>query len=455
MPARDFLRHHWPAVAIAATSAAIACLAIVLLLEMPPRRIVMATGPEGDAYYEIGQRYRAALARDNVEVELVATQGSVENRALLHDPRSRVSVALMEGGIGGGADESGLQSLGTIFYEPLWWFHRREIEAAGPDALRGRKVSIGPQGSGTRALSEELIRRSGMEGQFGQELPLSPRAAAEKLAAGEIDVAFILTSWDSPVVQALLRDDRVALFGFPHADALIAIYPFLSKVVVPRGVTDISGDRPPTDVTLVAAKASLIVRRDLHPAIQYLLLNAASKIHAGPSIFHRPNQFPAAEASDIALSDEAARFYRSGLPFLNDYFPFWLAALIGKLAILIIPVVGVLYPMTRLLPRMYDWMMRSKVLRMYRELRTLEEEMAGGGTSADGRAFRTRLDQLEDEANHLKVPVAYSSMLYTLRDHIGLVGQALSRQDSERSGFSSSRPSERSEARAGTHNHES
>ena len=150
----------------------------------------------------------------------------------------------------------------------------------------------------------------------------------------------MMTSWESPVVQQLLADERIELSGFPHADAFVALYPFLTKVVVPRGVTDIGKDRPPTDVVLIATKASLAVRNNLHPAIQYLLLNAAREIHSGPSIFHHANQFPAPEAIDIPLSGEAQRFYKSGLPFLNDYFPFWMAALIGKLIILLIPILA-------------------------------------------------------------------------------------------------------------------
>ena len=312
----DFLRHHWPTITISLTAAVIACLAIMMLFSMPPHRIVMATGAEGDAYYEIGQRYRMALARANVDVQLVQTAGSVENRALLRDPHSGVSVALIEGGVGMEANSTELQSLGTVFYEPLWWFYKREIDGVGAEGLRGHKVSIGPEGSGTRALALQLTQLARTEGQYSA-LPLAPRAAADKLAAGQIDVAFMMTSWESPAVQQLLADERIALSGFPHADALVAIYPFLSKVVVPRGVTDIAKDRPPTDVALIATKASLVVRRDLHPAIQYLLLNAAAKIHSGPSIFNHPNQFPAAEPIDIPLSDEAVRFYRSGLPFLN------------------------------------------------------------------------------------------------------------------------------------------
>ena len=360
MSVRHFLENHWPSITIAVTATAIACAFLVMLRSMPPHQIVMATGREGDAYHEIGERYRAALSDEDVQVQLVATAGSVENLAMLRDPHSGASVALIEGGILSAADTSGVESLGTVFYEPLWWFHKREILGEEANRLRGQRISIGPEGSGTRALALQLLKRTGMEAQVGELLALEPREAGKKLLASEIDMAFMMTSWESPVVQQLLADDRVTLSSFLHADAFIALYPFLTKVVVPRGVTDIAKDRPLTDVVLIATKASLVVRKDQHPAIQYLLLNAAAKIHSGPSIFNRANAFPAAEAIDIPLSDEALRFYKSGLPFLHDYFPFWMAALIGKLIILLIPILGVLYPMVRFLPRLYDWRMRQR-----------------------------------------------------------------------------------------------
>jgi TRAP-type uncharacterized transport system substrate-binding protein len=426
MPIRAFLRHHWPTVTIAVTAAAIACAALVMLGNMPPHRIVMATGPEGSAYEEDGKRYRSALAKAGVEVQLRSTAGSVETAELLRDPRSGVSVGLMQGGVVGAANTPGLESLGTVAYEPLWWFRRSEDQGVGADGLRGRKIAIGPQGSGTRALSLQLFKRFGMEPQIGELLALGPNEAAEKLKAGEIDVAFMMTSWDAPVVQQLLADERVALSGFPHADAVVALYPFLNKVIVPRGVTDLTRDQPPADVTLMATKTILVVWEDLHPAIQYLLLNAAREIHSGPSIFNHANAFPAAEAIDMPLSSEAARFYKSGLPFLHDYFPFWMAALLGKLIILLIPILGVLYPMMRFLPALYDWAMQSKVLRMYGELRLLEDEMANArGSERDMREVMTRLDRLEEQANHLRVPVAYASQLYMLRNHIDLVREGV------------------------------
>jgi TRAP-type uncharacterized transport system substrate-binding protein len=426
MSAGHFLEDHWPSIAITVTATAIAFAFLVMLGSMPPHLIVMAAGREGDAYYEIAERYRAGLAHENVQVQLVQTAGSVENLAMLRDPHSGANVALIEGGIPGAADTSGVESLGTVFYEPLWWFHRREIRGEEASRLRDQRISIGPEGSGTRALSLQLLKRSGMEAQVGELLAFEPREAGEKLLAGEIDMAFMMTPWESTVVQRLLADDRVTLSSFAHADAFVALYPFLTKVVVPRGMTDIAKDRPSTDVVLIATKASLVVRRDLHPAIQYLLLNAAAKIHSGPSIFNRGNAFPASEAIDVPLSDEALRFYKSGLPFLHDYFPFWMAALIGKVMILLIPILGVLYPMVRFLPRLYDWRMRSKVLRMYGELRFLEDELANArGTGSDTSEMVARFDRLKEQANHFRIPVAYASMLYELRNHIDLVSEGL------------------------------
>src|SRR5262249_11749617 len=144
--------HHWPTITIAVTAAAIGCTALVMLGNMPPHRIVMATGPEGSAYAEYGRRYRAALAKAGVEGQLRSTAGSGETAALPRDPCQAVSVGLMQGGIVGAANTAGLESLGAVAYEPLWWFRRRENQGVGADGLRGRKVAVGPQGSGTRAL---------------------------------------------------------------------------------------------------------------------------------------------------------------------------------------------------------------------------------------------------------------------------------------------------------------
>lgn len=427
MATRDFLRNNWPTITIAMTAAAIVCAAIVVLRSLPPRTIVMATGADGGAYYEFGKRYRAELAHAGVEVRVEKTAGSLENLSLLLDPHSGVNVALVQGGTVRTEDSSDLESLGTVFYEPLWLFRRREVGGGGLEGLRGRKIAIGPDRSGTQALALKLLDRHGIDRQVSELLPLATREASDRLLAGNVDAAFMVASWDAPDVQRLLADRRLELSGYPQADAYVALYPFLKKVVVPRGVRDLANDQPPTDVVLIAPKAGLVVRKDLHPAIQLLLLNAAVQIHSGPDIFQRANEFPAAEAVGLPLSDEAWRFYKSGPPFLHNYLPFWIAELIGKLVILLIPILGVLYPMMRFLPALYDWTMRHKILRLYGDLRFLEDELdALGGKDVAGKMIE-QLEQLEEHANRLRVPVAYASMLYMLRHHIDLVRTRLRR----------------------------
>jgi TRAP-type uncharacterized transport system substrate-binding protein len=431
MALRDFLRNNWRAVTITVTVVAFVIAAIVILRNMPPRMIAMATGPEGGADYAVGERYRAALATAGVEVRLLPTAGSVENLALLLDPRSGVSVGLIQDGTVGAEASSKLDSLGTVFYEPLWLFHKREVGSnKGLLDLRGRKISVGPVGSGTRALSLELLRRNGIDGQNSELLALAPEAAAEKLLAGEIDAAATLNAWEAPVVQKLITDEHIELSSFAaRLDAYLALYPFLTKVVVPRGVVDLAKDLPPIDVVLFAPKTSLVVHKDLHPAIQYLLLDAAVRIHSRPGIFQHANQFPAAEGIDFPLSREALQFYKSGRPFLHNYLPFWVAELFGTLIFLLIPILGVLYPMMRSLPSLYDWLMRSKITRIYGELRFLEDEIIDARrTGRDMSAMVAQLDHVEEQANHLKIPLAYASRLYELRNHIDIVRGHLQKQ---------------------------
>jgi hypothetical protein len=172
-----------------------------------------------------------------------------------------------------------------------------------------------------------------------------------------------------------------------------------------------------------------VARNDLNSAIQYLLLDAAVRIHSGGGIFQRANRFPAAEAIGIPLSSEALHFYRTGRPFLHNYLPFWMATLVGKLIVLLIPIPGLLYPMMRFLPLLYDWLMRSKIMRIYGELRFLEDQIINARRAGrDVSPMIAQLNQLEGRANDLRIPVAYASMLYMLRNHIDLVREGLMKQ---------------------------
>jgi TRAP-type uncharacterized transport system substrate-binding protein len=420
MKLEKFVQRFWYYLAIAATVAILLGAGVFVWESLPPRTIVMATGAEGGANYELGIRYREALAREGVKLQLQPTTGSLENLWRLNDARSGVSVGFIQGGTTTRKESPELESLGTIFYEPLWLFRRTEI-GNGMYRLRGRRLSIGPEGSGGRALAQKIMSRTKIDSIVGELSGFPPQVAAEKLIAGEIDAAFIVTGWESPVIQSLLDAKGIELDSYLYADALIAIYPFLHKLLLPAGVIDLLGPRPPADVVLLAPKASLAVRADLHPALQYLLLNAAVQIHSQPGIFQKAGQFPAAEAIDLPLSGEAQRFYKSGRPLLQAYFPFWIATLVEKLLVVLIPLAALLYPAFRFLPLTYDWMMQRKITRLYDEIRSIESEMEAQGPEFDVSALNAKLVQIDQRANHLQLPTVYASNLYTLRSHIDLV----------------------------------
>ena len=430
MPGRGYLPVDWVRPIIGIAVVAGLCTVFLLLPSLPPRTIVMATGPKGGAYAEVSLRYREILGRSGIDVTLLPTGGDFENLQQLRDPHSDVSVGFIQGGSTTQKEAPNLVSLGSVFYEPLWLFHQRGLQVEGLNDLRGRKVSIGPEGSGTRALSLELLRRNGIAEDTFLPLPLSPEESGRRLLNKEIDAAFVLTSWDSTVVRQLLGAETIELANFPRADAYVALYPFLNKVVVPAGVGDLATNRPESDRTLLAPKVSLAVRKSLHPAIQYALLSAAEEIHADPGIFQRAGQFPAPEPLGLPLSAEAQRFHKSGRPFLQHHFPFWMAVLIERLLVVLIPVLGLLYPLLRFIPTLYDWSMRSKVFRLYGEMRFLELQIERGDAKRDLDATTAHLDRIEQRANQLRMPRAYASMVYSLLGHITLVRQRLNRDRS-------------------------
>lgn len=398
-------------------------LAFALFRSMPPRTVIMTTYPEGSLNAELVKRYREALAHDGIELKLAPSSGAIESLERLRDPKSGISVALIPGGVTTEQESPELVSLGTIFYQPLWVFSRgRLLQKREP--LRGLRISIGPEGSSSRALSLKLLVRAGViDRDSAVLLPLTPSESAQKLLRGEIDAAIFLDGWASPAVQELLKSKDIYLESIPRVDAFVALYPYLNKLVLPEGVVDMAEPRPPTDVLLIATKSSLIVRQDLHPAIQYLLLEAATEIHSSTGIFNSAGQFPAPESIDLPLSPHARQFYKTGPPFLQRHLPFWLAAFVEQPLVWLIPFVAVLYPLLRFAPTIYDWVESRRVYRLYAELKRLEDEMLLPATGPSEKDFLERLDHLEIRASRLSVPTSFKPLVYALRLHIDMVRQ--------------------------------
>lgn len=392
----------------------------------PPSRIVITTGGEAGAYFQFAKRYAAILARDGITLEVKTSAGSLQNLDRLK--AGEADIAFVQGGVvvpvEGEEDDSGLLSLGSMFYEPVWVFYRGANALTRLTDLRGKRIAIGQEGSGVRQLAQQLLDANEID-PGESTVPLSGLKAAEELQQGRIDAAFIIAAENAPVVQVLLRSPGVRVMSFSQASAYQRRFPFLTRLTFPHGVADLVRDFPPDDIKVLAPTANLVVRSDLHPALQSLLLQAASEVHGKAGVFQDAGEFPAYRNPMLPLSAEAARYYKAGPPFLQRYLPFWLAVLADRLIVMLVPIVALLIPLIKIAPALYSWRIRSKIFRCYGELKFLEDDLKEHFDAERLGEYRSRLDALDDEASRLRVPLAFTDLVYTLRGHVNLVRKTL------------------------------
>ena len=395
----------------------------------PPDHITMSTGAIDGAYHQYALKYRAILARDGIRLDLKPSSGSVENLARLKDDRAGVDAGFVQGGLGPlggaaprGAQETALHSLGNLSYEGVWVFSRGKHELTRLTELRNLKVAVGPPGSGTRKVALDLLAAHGIAADSPGLSPLSGSAATAALKAGTLDAVFLIAAPEAPVAQELAATAGVRVMRFINAPAIAQRFPYLTAVTLARGALDLQANLPPRDVQMVATKANLVVREDLHPALVYLLLEAATEVHAASSLFNQAGDFPSPTNTDFPLADEARRYYKTGRPFLQRYLPFWMANLVERMLVFLVPIIGVLLPVLRLLPSMLTWRRRQRINRWYGELKFLELDLASRAIDPEDLAKHLRrLKEIEEAARDMRMPLDYSDQVYTLREHIDFV----------------------------------
>jgi TRAP-type uncharacterized transport system substrate-binding protein len=431
LSARDLLVTAGPFVMV---TLLLLALAYLVLDPTPPKKVVLATGPEQGAYAEFGKRYAALLKTHGIQVELQPTQGTAENLALLRDESSRVDIAFVQGGadLARGADDvanAGLVSLGSLFFEPVWLFYREDSAnrllksptLSSMAQLPGWKLNTGAPGSGVPNLMNRLIEANGIDLKALTLLQQPQTPAVVSLLGGEIDALVFASAPESLMVQMLLQTPGIKLFDFAQAEAYSRRFPFMSPATLPRGVVDLARDMPPADVHLVAPTATLVAKERTHPALIQLFVQAAHTIHGEPGWFQRKGDFPSAAHTELPLAKEAERFYRQGAPLLQRYLPFWLANLVDRMWVVLGLIVAVLIPLSRVVPPLYQFRIRSRIFRWYAQLRGVED-------SVGKRPVDELLRELQDIDNHVEqvaVPLSYADELYSLRSHIQMVRRRL------------------------------
>jgi TRAP-type uncharacterized transport system substrate-binding protein len=419
------------AVALAAVAVITAfAVALYFVQPAPPGRIVMSTGPADGDYHRYGLEYRAILAQQGVELELVDSDGALENIGRLMDPASRVDVAFFQSGTGFAANAPNVVSLGTLYYEPLWVFYRG-APITELHELNGRRIALGPEQSGTRPLALQLLAVNSAVLPPTELLPIPGEQAAAMLEAGELDALLHVAPAESPLVQRLIAAKGVRLLGFDRAEAYVRRFPYLTRVTLPRGVFDLVGNVPPRDVVLLSPSANLLARDSLHPALAYLLMRAATSIHGAGSLLSARSDFPALRDADFPYSEQAKRYYKSGPPLLQRYLPYWAAVLVDRLWVMVLPFLAVVVPLSRLLPQLYAWRMRSRLYRWYGRLKEIELELEDPRSTEELNGMLQRLDEIELAVSHIPLPLAFTENLYSFRSNIDLVRGRVQRRLAE------------------------
>ncbi len=391
----------------------------------PPRHISISAGARDSAYFSYAKAYSEILDRNGVELEITTTAGSVENLQLLELESGGVDVAFIQGGISALAKSEALVSLGSLYYEPMWIFHQAEIKLKRLIDLKGLRVAVGREGSGNRILVMKLLSLNGISDDNTRISSYGHQKAADMLLNGKVDVAIFVSTHRSPYFPKLFNSRSVALMGLERSEAYALRYHYLYVVKLYEGVLDFEANIPDRDIKLVAPTTQLVVRSDLHPALIGMLVQIAQEVHGTGSEMERVGEFPSPKYLDFKLSKEAERFYRSGPPFLQRYFPFWVANFLSRMKSMLLPLLVLLYPLLKLMPSIYRWRMRARIYRWYAKLDAVDPDTYEADITAHLDEYMDELDRIEKDVSNISVPNSYSEELFQLRLHIEMLRNKL------------------------------
>lgn len=413
----------------------------------PPKRVTLATGPAQSAYEEFGKRYAAILAKDGITVELLPTEGSAANLQLLRE--GKVDLGFVQGGTStyDDTDAEALTSLGSLFVEPLWLFYRedlvkkrgastapsgssaaREVTSVGAinslTQLQGLRVNVGTPGSGVPNLMGKLLESNRIDSASLRISNLDQTPATVAFLGGELDAIVFASAPESLMVQMLLQTPGVKLMNFMQSEAYSKRFAFLSTARLPQGVVDLAANIPPEDVSLVAPTTSLVAKSTTHPALVQLFAQAGNVIHSPAGWFKSAREFPNRDNSELPISKEAERAIKNDAPLLQRYLPFWVANLVERMWLAMGIIIAVMLPLSRIVPPLYEFRVRSRIFRWYGRLRDIENRIED---TRDTGALLEELNALESRAEKISVPLSYTDELYALRSNIHLVRKKLQR----------------------------
>jgi TRAP-type uncharacterized transport system substrate-binding protein len=422
------LREVWPLVFLL-----IFALAILIWFAKPapPKEVLMATGT-GGSYRVLGEKYQAYFKKKGIELKLVETHGSKENLQHLIDRKDPIQAAFVQGGMIAADNLSGVESLGSVDYEPVWMFYRKnafnESMHVSDRDIAKLKINIGPVGSGTRTQALNIFKLNGLNSGAPNLLSMGNAEGVYALERGEIDAVILVDGFDSLNVQRLITNPKIKLASFVRADAYTRLLPYFEELTVPMGGFDLGKNIPDHPIQLISTTTNLLVDNRIHPAIQVLFLEAAREINGSKSYFAKAGEFPAYLNAEAPLSDEAKFFYEKGTPTLMKYLPFWLAEFLERMFFLLLPFAAFAYPIIKSIPTYRTNLAKKQINTIYKELDKFEKNTIESFDPARRGEYIEVLNQMERRVLSSKAAKFATADCYSLRSSIEFIRNALERQ---------------------------
>ena len=387
----------------------------------PPSEITLAAGPKTGEYYKYAMSYKNALAEEGVDVNIIETKGSVENILLLED--GKADAAFIQSGLASKTNTDQIVGLAGLYYEALWVFTKEELSAVGDvHNLKGKKIAVGVEGSGTNAIARQILGMNGLDKETTL-VGLSGQEAVKALEEGQVDAAFFVAQPTSDNIQQLLKQPDIHLLSFSRASGYTKLLPFLSKVELAEGVFDMTKNVPDRSISLISPIAQLASRSDFSKALRTLLVRTAFEVHTEGGLFAEAGQFPTLQYVDFPIAEEAERHFEYGPNILQRVLPFWIADMINRMVVLLIPFLGVMLPLLKIASPTYKWRTRSKIYKWYKNLKKMEDEDMSKPEKVQD--IMTALEHIEQEVKKTQVPLSYTDELYNLRLHIQMIRETI------------------------------
>jgi TRAP transporter TAXI family solute receptor len=408
------------------TIAAVVGLALFVLfsyIEPPPPKVVrISTGSTTGAYYKYAKAYAEKLKRHGINLEVIESSGTAENLKRLNDSSANISVAFVQTGVATDAENEKLESLASVAFEPVWVLSKPTSKLEKPVDLKDKRVVIGPDGSGTQPVAREILKANGIDANSATLIPKNATDGLGLLEANQADAMITIAAPSAPIIEKAFAAG-LTVMEFEQSAAYVRRYPWMAKLTLPRGSANLATNTPAKDLEMIGAVTNLVTRADLNPAIAFLLLDIASEVHSAPGAVHDLKQFPNEKNLQFTQSAESVRFFKTGRPFLQRYLPFWLANLIERMLVSIVPILAIGIPLLKAIPSFFEYREKARLLQLYEDIFRMERDPTTARKPVQEQL--DFLDQIDERLQKLKIGAAHHPSIYSLRSHLNESRQKL------------------------------